>query len=250
MRAKRIDPRTVRNEMREHRKTVRKKFEAASKKREEELKDPVKHMEGMKERLEAYMHNMSDLRLPERPLIAIDSDESPLNTKFSDLFTRAREITTASCKDDLELEAYIELNKDFVKIAKEIKEKSASSEEAAVALVELFNYLTKHEKSDGEWGYQISCDLVNEILSIPDVDLDLVGQVLLAYIPSEIATDWSPLEYIGGDALVRLEARYLEDSKSGDKERVEKAEAWAEILEDAERRGLGIEIEIREGAEL
>jgi len=242
MRGKRIDPRAIRDGMREDRKTIRKKFEAASKKRKEELKDPVKHMEGMAERLDAYIHNMSDIRLPERPLIAIDSDESPLETKFSDLFTRAREITTALCKHDPDLEANDKLSGDFVKIAKEIKEKSASPQEAAVALVELFNYLTKHEKSSAELGYQLSCKLVNEILSIPDVDLDLVEQVLLAYIPGEIAANGGLLGYIGGDALVKLEARYLEDSKSGDKEKVEKAEAWAEILEDAESRGLGMDI--------
>lgn len=218
MAEKRIDPRTV--------------------DREELIKkDRVGYLKFLEKRLEGTIEYYCALRTPKRPLIAVDSDKSPLNTNFSGLFTKAREIT-AACEAHLKDEnksymddGYTKLTKAFVEVAKEIKEKSASPEEATVALAELFNYLTKHENSNAECGFRLSCDLVNEILSIPDADLDLVDKILLSYVPNEIAADWGPLELIGGDALARLEAKYVQDSKSGDKERVEKARAWAEIFE-------------------
>jgi len=239
MRGKRIDPRDVKKGIK---KSIERKSAALLERRRKEMeiaKDPAKHAAYVKGLLGAIEQDDRILRLPKRPLIAIDSDDSPMNTKFSDLFAKAREIT-AACEAYLKDEnksymdnEYTELNKAFVKVAKEIKEKSASPEEAAVALVELFNYLTRHEKSNADCGYRLSCDLVNEILSIPNVDLDLVDQVLLAYVPHEIG-DWNPIEFIGGDALNRLEARYVGDSKSGDKEKVEKAMAWAELFQSTE----------------
>ena len=234
---KRIDPVAVKRNMDAVSERFGMKAMNALAQKAELDKDPQKMAAYLAQALSEDLEHLTGLRLPERPIIEVKAEESPLNTKFSGLFAKAREITDAwvAQTDDSELdsdERYTELLESFSMVVRAIKKDASSSIEASVALVELFNYLTTHEESNTTKGYLLSYNVVKELSSLPGVDPDVLDEVLLAYVPAEIC-GFNPFEFgeIGGESLKVLINRYKEDVNSGEPARVERAKAWADVLD-------------------